>query len=762
MHVAEQMGVVLQRTARSVNIKERLDFSCALFDGAAGLVANAPHIPVHLGSMGASVTAVLEAYGADAAPRRRVPAQLSLSRRHAPARFHGRHAGVRRDRAERLRFFVASALTTPTSAASRRARCRPAAGEIDEEGVLIAAGAHRPRRPVRARPGARLLTDGPAGRRAKPGAESRRPARAARGQRARRRARSSAPPRARLARRCSRVHGPRAGQRGAVHAPRDPQAARRTLRLRDGRRPADRRRGRDRPRRRLGAIDFTGTSAQAARTISTRRARSPSRRCSTCSARLSTSRSRSTPAACGRSRSASRRARCSIPSPPGAVVAGNVETSQCIVDALYGALGVQAAAQGTMNNLTFGNARYQYYETIAGGAGAGPGFDGASGVQTHMTNSRLTDPEVLEEPLPGADPRVLAAPRLGRRRRVRGGDGLVRDDRVPCADDGRHPVEPPSHRTVRTRRRRAGPKPGINRLLRADGRSQTLPGTAEIPWIRATACGSRRPAAAVTGGPAGNGLNPARPAPGNDRRVPGRASAGERCRPPHSPASPTVIRVPSSSNCERTSRTLPPSRDCVTMNDCSRPARADGVETRMLTRPAATSSGPFTRSSQTTCQPRDGPEPSAAAGSDCRNACTCRSTCRQTVASGRLEDGPASSAFDAVHHEEQPPLWPQQALLGTRGGAAGKRPQRQRAWTRRSQRLQRIDAMCGEQVPLGFGAGRRRAGARSKQDLLVRTRPPGRTSVHRSGRAPRRRRHSWRTSRCDPAAGRATRSAGST
>jgi 5-oxoprolinase (ATP-hydrolysing) len=81
---------------------------------------------------------------------------------------------------------------------------------------------------------------------------------------------------------------------------------------------------------------------------------------------------------------------------PAAVVAGNVETSQVVTDTLYGALGVLAASQGTMNNFTFGNATYQYYETISGGAGAGPDFDGASVVQTHMTNSRLTDPEVLE------------------------------------------------------------------------------------------------------------------------------------------------------------------------------------------------------------------------------------------------------------------------------------------------------------------------------------------------------------------------------
>jgi 5-oxoprolinase (ATP-hydrolysing) len=81
---------------------------------------------------------------------------------------------------------------------------------------------------------------------------------------------------------------------------------------------------------------------------------------------------------------------------PAAVVAGNVETSTCVTNALYGALGAMAAAQCTMNNFTFGNARYQYYETIAGGSGAGPGFKGSDVVQTHMTNSRLTDPEVLE------------------------------------------------------------------------------------------------------------------------------------------------------------------------------------------------------------------------------------------------------------------------------------------------------------------------------------------------------------------------------
>ena len=111
---------------------------------------------------------------------------------------------------------------------------------------------------------------------------------------------------------------------------------------------------------------------------------------------------------------------------PAAVVAGNVETSQCITDALYGARGVLAASQGTMNNFTFGNQRYQYYETVAGGSGAGPGFDGADVVQTHMTNSRLTDPEVLEWRFPVRLESFEIRHGSGGAGRRRGGHGAVR------------------------------------------------------------------------------------------------------------------------------------------------------------------------------------------------------------------------------------------------------------------------------------------------------------------------------------------------
>ena len=142
------------------------------------------------------------------------------------------------------------------------------------------------------------------------------------------------------------------------------------------------------------------------------------------------------------------------PAYPAAVVAGNVETSQCITDALYGALGVLAAAQGTMNNFTFGDATYQYYETICGGSGAGPDFDGTSAVHTHMTNSRLTDPEVLEWRYPV----VLESHRINKRlRRRRSAQGRRRHhppDPFSRTDERRAALQPPQGRPLRPRRRR--------------------------------------------------------------------------------------------------------------------------------------------------------------------------------------------------------------------------------------------------------------------------------------------------------------------
>ncbi len=142
------------------------------------------------------------------------------------------------------------------------------------------------------------------------------------------------------------------------------------------------------------------------------------------------------------------------PDYPAAVVAGNVETSQAITDALFGALGTMAAAQGTMNNFTFGDQEHQYYETICGGSGAGPDFDGASAVQTHMTNSRLTDPEVIEWRLPVLHRGVLHSARLGRPRRAPGRRRRDPAHQVPQADGRGHPVESQARPPVRTRRRR--------------------------------------------------------------------------------------------------------------------------------------------------------------------------------------------------------------------------------------------------------------------------------------------------------------------
>jgi 5-oxoprolinase (ATP-hydrolysing) len=164
---------------------------------------------------------------------------------------------------------------------------------------------------------------------------------------------------------------------------------------------------------------------------------------------------------------------------PAAVVAGNVETSQAIVDAVYGALGVLAASQGTMNNFTFGDAEHQYYETICGGAGAGPDFDGADAVQTHMTNSRLTDPEVLEQRFPVLLEEFSIRTGSGGAGRHRGGDGAVRRIRflatMQAAILSGHRVVPPFGL--------AGGKAGAtgsNTLTHASGVVENLPGCAAV------------------------------------------------------------------------------------------------------------------------------------------------------------------------------------------------------------------------------------------------------------------------------------------
>jgi 5-oxoprolinase (ATP-hydrolysing) len=167
------------------------------------------------------------------------------------------------------------------------------------------------------------------------------------------------------------------------------------------------------------------------------------------------------------------------PPPGSAVVGGNVETSQRVVDVLLGALGRVAASQGTMNNVAFGTARFGYYETLGGGSGAGPDFDGASGVHTHMTNTRITDAEVLEERYPVRLDSFALRRGSGGAGRQRGGDGLVRRWRF---------LEPATVSLLTERRVRApwgmeGGEPGQcgrNAVERADGRVEELPGRATV------------------------------------------------------------------------------------------------------------------------------------------------------------------------------------------------------------------------------------------------------------------------------------------
>jgi 5-oxoprolinase (ATP-hydrolysing) len=170
------------------------------------------------------------------------------------------------------------------------------------------------------------------------------------------------------------------------------------------------------------------------------------------------------------------------PRPPASVVAGNVETSTCITNALYGALGAMAAGQCTMNNFTFGNQQHQYYETIAGGSGAGPGFDGTDVVQSHMTNSRLTDPEVLEFRFPVRLDSFAIRTGSGGTGRWRGGNGGER--RVRFLE--------PMNASILSNGRRHGAfgmaggnagATGANRVERAGGRGETLEHIASVHML---------------------------------------------------------------------------------------------------------------------------------------------------------------------------------------------------------------------------------------------------------------------------------------
>ena len=473
MQVAEQMGAVLQATAVSVNIRERLDFSCALFDAAGALIANAPHMPVHLGSMGASVRAVVAAN-----PGRLEPGRAWML--NAPYA-GGTHlpditvvspvfAGGGRAPA----FFVASRAHHADIGGITPGSMPPASRTIEDEGVLfdnflLVDGGEIRERALRERLGA-----GPW------------PARSPEQNVADLKAQLAANARgvAELEALVART-GLDTVQRYMGHVQDNAEACVREVigRLGDGRMRYEMDDGSaievavrvDRASR-SAVVDFAGTSAQHAGNFN-----APLAVCT--AAVLYVFRAlvdADFPLNEGCLRPLEIRVpRGSMLNPvaPAAVVAGNVETSQCIVDALLGALGALAASQGTMNNLTFGDAGQQYYETIAGGAGAGPGFDGASGVQTHMTNSRLTDVEVLETRHPVLLREFRYRRGSGGQGRHRGGDGLVR----------RIAFRAPMTVGVLSNHRRVAPfglaggspgAAGVNTLVRAGGATVVLPACA--------------------------------------------------------------------------------------------------------------------------------------------------------------------------------------------------------------------------------------------------------------------------------------------
>ncbi|MFF4488225.1 hydantoinase B/oxoprolinase family protein [Streptomyces sp. NPDC001544] len=422
MSIAEQMGARLESTAQSVNIKERLDFSCALFDPDGNLVANAPHIPVHLGSMGTSVKEVV---------RRRGEAMRPGDAYAVNDPYHGgTHlpdvtviTPVFDTHGDRILFYVAARGHHAEIGGIAPGSMPAGSRTIEEEGVLFDNWLLAENGRLREAETLRLLTEGP---------------------------HPSRNPRTNLADLRAQIA---ANQKGVDEVGRmienfgldvvqaymrhvqdnAAEAVRRVIdALDDGEYAYETDSGAvirvrvrvDRDGRRA-TIDFTGTSAQLATNFNAPR--------SVVDAAVlyvfRTLVADDIPLndGCLRPLDIIVPPRSMLaPEPPAAVVAGNVETSQAITGALYAALGVQAEGSGTMNNVTFGNDRHQYYETVASGSGAGDGFPGASVVQTHMTNSRLTDPEVLEWRLPVLLEEFAVRRGSGGDGRWRGGDGAVR------------------------------------------------------------------------------------------------------------------------------------------------------------------------------------------------------------------------------------------------------------------------------------------------------------------------------------------------
>ncbi len=452
MNIAEQMGLRLQNTAHSVNIIERLDFSCALFNAAGDLIANAPHIPVHLGSMSEAIRTVIARnpgmapgdvfvlndpyHGGTHLPDITVVTPVYLCAPTGAAHLAPR-GGARPpwggpaagdlDANERPIFYVASRGHHADVGGISPGSMPPFSTRIEEEGVLIDNFKLVDGGVLREAEMLALL-----GGEAQPGtAPARNPAQ------------NLADLRAQIAANEKGVQELRnlvaqygqatvAAYMQHVQDNAEESVRRVISRLTDGQFSLPLDNGaqvnvavRVNHAQRSATIDFSGSSAQLANNFNAPKS-------ITMAAVLYVFRTLVDDqiplnAGCLKPLEVIVPEGCMLnPRPPAAVVAGNVETSTCVTNALYGALGVMAASQCTMNNFTFGNARHQYYETISGGSGAGEGFDGCSVVQTHMTNSRLTDPEVLEWRFPVRLESYEIVPGSGGAGRWQGGNGGLR------------------------------------------------------------------------------------------------------------------------------------------------------------------------------------------------------------------------------------------------------------------------------------------------------------------------------------------------
>jgi N-methylhydantoinase B len=420
--IAEQMGIVLQNTATSVNIKERLDFSCAIFDASGSLVANAPHIPVHLGSMSESVRSLINDQGDNIKP-----GNVYLSNNPYNGGTHLPDVTAitpifDREKTQII-FYVASRGHQADIGGITPGSMPPHSTTVAEEGIifdnfLLVEQGDFQETAVR-----NYLLNHPY--------PSRNPDQ------------NIADFKAQIAANERGVQelGKMVNQYGLTTVQTYMQfvqnnaeeSVRRAIDvLKDGAFIYEMDSGAKiqvavtiNRENRSAKIDFTGTSAQLNSNFNAPKA-------VTQAAVLYVFRTLvddNIPlnAGCLKPLEIIIPEGCMLnPIYPAAVVAGNVETSQTIVDALYGALGVMAASQGTMNNFTFGNEKYQYYETICGGSGAGMNFHGTDAIHTHMTNSRLTDPEVLETRYPIQVESFSLRSDSGGKGKYTGGNGVIR------------------------------------------------------------------------------------------------------------------------------------------------------------------------------------------------------------------------------------------------------------------------------------------------------------------------------------------------